>query len=119
MQFATRRGGSPEESERGTGGAWRRSMLPDVKPAAGLVLLIVGALAISSQLQRPAPASDDERRVQYEINWKNFSANCRNADAGPSHVLENFCRQSAALLTELPECDGGCQEAISFYKKAP
>ncbi|MBS1153056.1 MAG: hypothetical protein H6Q89_4754 [Myxococcaceae bacterium] len=92
-------------------------MAPDFKPAAGLMLLIVGGLVINAQLGRTPAPSADERRALYEINWKNFSANCLRRDGGGNPVLETFCLDAAKHLHPLAECDPACREATAGFTR--
>ena len=53
---------------------------------------------------RDLPA--DERAALYERTLENVQSVC----ASPDLALDEYCRDQARTLLELPECDEGCRE---------
>lgn len=84
----------------------RRSLKP-----VTLSLAVLAAVALwiwwqgsEQRALRDLPAA--ERAALYERTRANLESVCASSDL----ALDEYCREQARILLELPECDGACRE---------
>ncbi|MBS1153099.1 MAG: hypothetical protein H6Q89_4797 [Myxococcaceae bacterium] len=81
------------------------------------VVLVVSLINAWRATRDPAPTlSEEDRRVLYQSNLRNFAESCEGRAADTENRgLHDFCRKQAQLLRLLSECDADCQRRTASF----